>query len=98
MWPRDQRRNQHHRLGATFIFYSLYAWGLPFIIVLVGQILDNIPNVPDHISKPGFGEEFCRFHRIGQVFDDIKNIPGFIIKPNVAVWTCWFYSKSTTDF
>ena len=63
MRPRNQRRGQHHQLGATFIFYSLYAWGIPLVIVVVGQILDNLPNVPNYISKPGFGMGSCWFPR-----------------------------------
>jgi hypothetical protein len=58
--PRNTRHSRQ-QLGRRFIFYSLYAWGVPFIIVLVGQILDNIKNLPPNIVKPGFGQLKCWF-------------------------------------
>jgi hypothetical protein len=48
-------------LGRRIIFYSIYAWGVPFIIVLVGQVLDHLKNLPQHIVTPGFGEVKCWF-------------------------------------
>jgi len=31
-----------HKFSWRFVIYSIYAWGIPLIIVLVGQILDWI--------------------------------------------------------
>ena len=59
MRPRDNRHNRN-QLGRRFIFYSIYAWCVPFLIVIIGQILDNT-NSPDYIIKPGFGGLKCWF-------------------------------------
>ncbi|XP_046644908.1 G-protein coupled receptor Mth2-like isoform X2 [Daphnia pulicaria] len=58
--PRNSRHGRQH-LGRRIIFYSIYAWGVPFIIVLVGQVLDHLKNLPQHIVTPGFGEVKCWF-------------------------------------
>ena len=58
MRPRNGRIQQ---LGRRFVFYSLYAWCVPFIIVIVGQILDNVNDPIPNIIKPGFGEMKCWF-------------------------------------
>ena len=57
--PRNSRRGRQH-LGRRIIFYSIYAWGVPFVIVLVGQILDHV-NVASHVVKPNFGVVKCWF-------------------------------------
>lgn len=44
-----------------FFLYSLYAWGVPAIIVIVGQILDNVRGLPDWVVKPQFGLLKCFF-------------------------------------
>ena len=48
------------RLGFRFLVYSIYAWGVPTLIVSIGQILDNT-NVPHYIIKPNFGVLHCWF-------------------------------------
>ena len=48
-------------MKGRFIFYSLYAWGVPLIIVAIGQILNNAGGVPDGVLKPNFGELKCFF-------------------------------------
>jgi len=60
--PRSLRHhNRRHHLGFRFLMYSLYAWGVPTLIVSVGQILDNVANVPENIIKPDFGVYSCWF-------------------------------------
>lgn len=54
-------RTKRRRLGLTFILYSLYGWGVPLVIVVVGQILDNMRNLPVVIVKPNFGLHKCWF-------------------------------------
>ena len=46
------------------LFYSIYAWGVPLIIVIIGQILDNNSDLPSNIVKPGFGIKQCWFGKI----------------------------------
>lgn len=50
------------KLGRRFIFYSLYAWSVPTLIVLFGQIVDNVRVLAKFISQPGFGTLKCWFH------------------------------------
>ena len=46
------RQNQ---LGKPFFAYSLYSWGLAAVVVIIGQLLDYYR--PDHVIRPGFGED-----------------------------------------
>lgn len=55
---RARSSRNRHRLGRRFIWYSVYAWGLPLVIVAVGQILDNVPTT---ILRPNFGVVKCWF-------------------------------------
>jgi hypothetical protein len=50
-------------LGKQFFYSSLYGWGIPFIVVVVGQILQH-SDVPDDIIKPGLPSKlYCWFNR-----------------------------------
>ena len=50
------------QIDRSFIFYSIYAWGVPFVMVLVGQILDHLKDdLPSNIIKPDFGVLKCWF-------------------------------------
>jgi len=50
-------------LGKPFFFSCLYGWGIPLIIVVIGQILQH-SDVPDYIIKPGLNSGlFCWFNR-----------------------------------
>jgi hypothetical protein len=50
-------------LGKQFFYSSLYGWGIPFVIVGVGQILQH-SDVPDDIIKPGLASKlYCWFNR-----------------------------------
>ncbi|XP_046439771.1 G-protein coupled receptor Mth2-like isoform X5 [Daphnia pulex] len=49
-------------LGEQFFYSSLYGWGIPFIVVVVGQILQH-SDVPDDIIKPGLASKlYCWFN------------------------------------
>ena len=51
-----------HKFGWRFVIYSVYAWGIPLIIVLVGQILDWIETgADDETIRPKFGFLKCWF-------------------------------------
>jgi len=44
------------------VIYSIYAWGIPLIIVLVGQILDWIAiEAENEMIRPKFGFLKCWF-------------------------------------
>lgn len=58
--PSNLRRDRNH-LGRKFAFYSIYAWGVPLFIVVFGQILEQLPNLPRNIVKPDFGRFKCWF-------------------------------------
>jgi hypothetical protein len=61
------RRNQ--KLGRRFAYYSLYAWSVPTIIVVFGQIVDNVKGLSEHIYQPQFGIFKCWFHsKCSQLF------------------------------
>lgn len=57
----DERGNGRKKVNRTFLWYSFYGWGAPFVIVLVGQLLDNISNMPAYIIVPEFGRRKCWF-------------------------------------
>lgn len=44
------------RWSQRLIAYSVYAWGVPVLIVTVGQILDHWPDLPDYIVTPNLGQ------------------------------------------
>jgi hypothetical protein len=44
-----------------FVMYSLYAWGSPFIMLLVCMAMDLVPGVPSEYIKPDFGAKKCWF-------------------------------------
>ena len=57
---RTSRHVVRHRLGVRFVMYSLYAWVVPFLIVLLGQILER-SQLPEYIIRPRFGKIKCWF-------------------------------------
>ncbi|EFX83093.1 hypothetical protein DAPPUDRAFT_240559 [Daphnia pulex] len=49
-------------LGEQFFYSSLYGWGIPLIVVVVGQILQH-SDVPDDIIKSGLASKlYCWFN------------------------------------
>lgn len=46
-----------------FIFYSLYAWGLPFVITLITFVVDYF-RLFDKMYLPNFGESSCWFTQV----------------------------------
>ncbi len=54
-------RQKEKLMGKRLLSYSIYAWGVPLSIVIIGQILDNIKDLSPHIVKPGFGIKQCWF-------------------------------------
>ena len=59
-----QNRSSHgrRRIGRRFAWYSLYAWGMPLVVVVVGQVLDHLPDLSDRVVRPEFGVKKCWFH------------------------------------
>ena len=57
------RQYEQQLMGTRLCFYFTYAWGVPLLIVITGQILDNVNDLPSHIIKPGFGKYRCWFER-----------------------------------
>ena len=52
-------RQNGQLMGRRLCFYSIYAWGVPLLIVIIGQILDNIGDL--NIVTPEFGKSHCWF-------------------------------------
>lgn len=61
--PRDlrPRKSRKGQLTKRFIYYSLYAWGVPLVIVLIGQILERKKTPDSTFVTPGFGTFKCWF-------------------------------------
>jgi hypothetical protein len=57
--PNRLKVQTRHRIGVRFLVYSLYAWGMPIIIVSIGAILDNVDNLPTEVLHPRFGGRSC---------------------------------------
>ncbi|XP_054276577.1 G-protein coupled receptor Mth2-like [Macrosteles quadrilineatus] len=55
------RPAQSRNYNKKFLYYSLYAWGVPMFIVGVSIAMDMIPGVPDTWIKPQFGKKKCWF-------------------------------------
>jgi hypothetical protein len=34
------------KIGCRFFMYSLFGWGVPLILVIISQILDEVKNLP----------------------------------------------------
>lgn len=41
--------------------YAVYAWGVPFVIMTIALILDNLPDHYVTILRPNFGKTQCGF-------------------------------------
>ena len=44
-----------------FIFYSVYAWCLPLVLVAVSMTFEFMPVIPSSYLKPNFGDSKCWF-------------------------------------
>lgn len=44
-----------------FLYYSLYAWGCPLVLVVLVAIFENTELIDDHL-RPGFGINNCSFY------------------------------------
>jgi len=44
-----------------FIFYSVYAWCLPIVLVVFSMVFDLMPIIPSSYLKPNFGDNKCWF-------------------------------------
>ncbi|XP_071446113.1 G-protein coupled receptor Mth2-like [Hetaerina americana] len=55
---RDSSRSSGNK---RFFFYSLYAWGVPFLILITSLVLEFTPGIPEYVIKPEFGERRCWF-------------------------------------
>lgn len=54
-------RQKDPPMGKRLFFYSIYAWGVPLLIVMTGQILQNVDELPSNIITPGLGLKKCWF-------------------------------------
>lgn len=51
-----------HRVnGFYFVLYSAFGWGVPLLIVVVGQMLEQYYVNDERFIKPGFGKFECWF-------------------------------------
>lgn len=61
MRPAKLKNKKSNRLGLTFALYSTYGWGVPFIVVVIGQIFDHMKHLPNNLITPNFGLDKCWF-------------------------------------
>ncbi|PNF36788.1 G-protein coupled receptor Mth2 [Cryptotermes secundus] len=69
-----------------FIMYSIYAWGAPFIMLLVCMMLDLVPGIPDEYIKPGFGVTKCWFGSDTAVLAYFYGPIGFLVLCNIILF------------
>ena len=55
---RMSQRAQLYKILYRFSFHSLYAWGCPLAIVIIGQVIDTINDIPPSF-KIDFGNGTC---------------------------------------
>lgn len=60
---RSNRRmdNDQENAKRKFALYSLYAWGCPLLIGIIGIVVDSTSSHPNTVLRPGFGEGSCFF-------------------------------------
>ncbi|KAJ8872066.1 hypothetical protein PR048_025667 [Dryococelus australis] len=46
----------------VFLYYSLYAWIVPIILIVISLMIDLIPTIPSSYIKPNFGLNKCWFN------------------------------------
>jgi len=54
----NMRKGMERKL---FLFYSLYAWCCPLVLVIVSMVFDLMPIIPSSYLKPNFGDNKCWF-------------------------------------
>lgn len=59
---RSLRGTAREREHKKFIFYSIYSWGCPLILLGVTLIMQFHNDIPDSVLRPRFGEKKCWFH------------------------------------
>lgn len=59
---RSLRGTAREREHKKFIFYSIYSWGCPLILLVVTLIMQFHNDIPDGVLRPRFGEKKCWFH------------------------------------
>lgn len=54
--------NMPKKMERKFFFgYSVYAWCLPLVLVVVSMVFDLMPIIPSSYLKPNFGDNKCWF-------------------------------------
>lgn len=55
-----------------FIWYSIYAWGIPTVLLVICIGLEYSANIPDWVIKPGFTKLSCWFSSESQEIKIIR--------------------------
>lgn len=64
-----------------FFYYSIWAWGIPAILILVSMAMDLSPTIPMTYVKPSFGLESCWFK------SDAEAMPYFYVPVGLLLLT-----------
>ena len=103
---RSSTHNFRRRIRHRFPYYSAFAWGIPFIIVSIGQLLTYIPGIPKNVVKPNFGTFNCWFPSIADLTHftfcriiNLKNIScrRWLRHTGLPVRTDWYVTRSQRD-
>lgn len=87
----------HHHVNRTyrriqsktlFFYYSIWAWGVPAILILLSMTMDLSPTIPMTYVKPAFGSESCWFKCESRFIYRIRNH---------ASYRCHEYASSTSQ-
>ncbi|XP_068230514.1 uncharacterized protein [Palaemon carinicauda] len=63
----------------TYICYSLYAWGVPALVVLIALVFDNVDIVADY--RPEYGTDYCWINnRYGLILFFVMPVGAIIIE------------------
>lgn len=59
--PGRQSQHSEDPKSRRLVFYSFYGWGVPVSINIIGQVLENVQFLPEHIVTPKFDQSQCWF-------------------------------------
>ncbi|KAG8241025.1 hypothetical protein J6590_048877 [Homalodisca vitripennis] len=87
--------NSAHQERVRFIYYSLWAWSIPLIFVIITMVMELTPIVPDAYLKPNFGQKSCWFHKREAAFPYFYAPIGLLLAANVCLFLLSISSVQT---
>ncbi|XP_011169446.1 G-protein coupled receptor Mth2 [Solenopsis invicta] len=81
-----QRAYRRIQPKTLFFYYSIWAWGLPAILILVSMAMDLSPTIPMTYVKPAFGSESCWFKSDAEAMPYFYVPVGFLLLVNMILF------------